>query len=225
MTILISILVALAVLLAVYLYFRFKQTSGGSNSLISSAIPGQRQFDSTVVLPESLNQNQGLTFSYTCWLRIDDFSYRYGEQKVIFTKGPTDLSSVCPGLFLDGTTNTLIVKLDTFGAQEVIPIGNIPAEKWIHFGLVVDQDSVDVYINGILKTHKSLSQLPRQNTGTVHVGVGGGFAGKIADLNYYNYFLTPDQIQGSMGSPPTPNQTDVSAPTPPYFDYSWWIGR
>lgn len=222
-----GVIVSIVIVIAVYFYF--KNTSGGSTNqtpVIGSAADGRKEINSQIILPESLNDQKGLTFSYTCWLRFDDFSYRYGEEKVIFIKGSADLSSMCPGVFVDANTNSIITKLDTFGSREVIPISNIPAKKWIHYALVVDQDSVDIYINGTLKTHQSLSQLPRQNSGTVHVGVGGGFDGKISDLQYYNYFLTSDQVQSLVGSPPTPSQEDsTSTPTPPYFDISWWIGR
>jgi hypothetical protein len=90
----------------------------------------------------------------------------------------------------------------------------------------VDQDSVDIYINGTLKIHQSLTHLPRQNSGTVHVGVGGGFDGKIADLQYYNYFLTASQVQSIMGTLPDPATEDTrDAPTPPYFDITWWMNK
>jgi hypothetical protein len=222
-----GLIISIVIVVGVYFYFRNSSgTSPNQTPVVTDPSDGRKQIDSQVLLPESLNDEKGLTFSYTCWLRIDDFSYRYGEEKVIFTKGDTNLSAVCPGLFVDANTNSLITKIDTFGSQEVIPISNIPAKKWLHYALVVDQDSVDIYINGTLKTHQSLTQLPRQNGGTVHVGVGGGFDGVIANLQYYNYFLTAQQVQSLMGTPPTSSPDDVaSTPAPPYFDISWWIGR
>jgi hypothetical protein len=220
-----AILVSLVVVVVAYFYVKNKATSAGSTKIVGSTLDGRKSFTSSMVLPESLNQDKGLTFSYTAWVRFDDFAYRYGEQKVVFIKGPEDMSSMCPGVFLDGTTNTLLVKIDTFGSRETIAIGNIPAQKWLHLGIVVDQDSVDVYVNGILRTHQTLAQLPRQNPSSVSVGVGGGFDGRIADLSYYNYYLGPSEIQANMGTPPSPNVTDTVASLPPYFDLSWWIGR
>ena len=229
-SLLLGLVVSVAIVVGAYYYF--KQQSGGSSNqsqILKNAVDGRRELNTSVLLPESINQDKGLTFSYTCWLRFDDFSYRYGKEKVIFTKGDPSLTTICPGLFLDANTNSIITKLDTYGTQESIPISNIPAKKWIHYALVVDQDSVDIYINGTLKTHQSLTQLPRQNSGTVYVGIGGGFDGKIADLQYYNYFLTAQQVQSIMGTapdPPAPAAEDSNnAPTPPYFDISWWIGR
>lgn len=226
-----SILVGLVVsaLIVVGIYFYLQQSGlSDQTKLLTNSVDGRKEFNSNLILPESKNQDQGLTFSYTCWLLFDDFSYRYGQEKVVFIKGSPDSTTVCPGLFLDANTNTLITKIDTFGTQEVIPVSNIPAKKWLHYAVVVDQDSVDIYINGTLKTHQSLSQLPRQNGGTVHVGVKGGFDGKIADLNYYNAFLTAQQVQSIMGTTPDPPAAapeDKNPVMPPYFDISWWVGR
>jgi hypothetical protein len=203
----------------------FTFASPGQTVIQSTILDGKSTFDSNVALPVSLNQDQGITFSYSCWVRIDNFAYRPGVQKVIFTKGPADLSSSCPSLLIDGNTNTLLVKLDTYGATEIVPISNIPAKKWIHVAIVVEQKSVDVYINGVLHTHHSIVQVPRQNSGTVHTGINGGFEGKLANLIYYNYFLKPSDIPALMSNPPKADPSDSTGPMPPYFDISWWIGR
>lgn len=203
----------------------FTFASPGQTVIQSTVLDGKSSVDSNMSLPESLNQEEGITFSYSCWVRIDDFTYRPGVQKVIFTKGPTDLSSSCPSLLIDGNSNTLLVKLDTFGSTEVIPVSNIPAKKWLHVVIVVEQKAVDVYVNGVLHTHHSIVQLPRQNSGTVHTGVNGGFEGKLANLVYYNYFLKPTDIPALMKTPPYSDPSDLNAPVPPYFDISWWTGR
>lgn len=222
---LLIVVVTLAVMFLLYKYSSSVGLSSNSSNLISSAIDGKKQFDSTTTIPTSINQNEGLTFSYAAWIKIDDFSYRYGQEKVIFNKGPTDLSSMCPGVFLDANTNSMLVKVDTFGSREVVVVSNLSAKKWIHLAIAVDQDSIDVYINGVLYTHHSIPQLPRQNPSTVHVGIGGGFDGKITSLNYYNYFLKPSDVSSIMGSPPERDMSEVNAPQPPYYDITWWTGR
>lgn len=219
-TIAVVVLVAVGVLLLIYKYSGTAVASSSASNLVSTAIDGKTHFSSSVGIPVSVNQNEGLTFSYAAWIRIEDFEYRYGEEKVIFIKGPTDLSSMCPGVFLDANTNTILVKVDTFGAREIISVSNIPAKKWIHLAIAVDQDSIDVYVNGIVHTHKSIVQLPRQNPSTVHIGVGGGFDGKIGALNYYNYFLKPTDVASIMGNPPgVQSETDNSTN---YQDISFW---
>jgi hypothetical protein len=225
-TIVLSFVVAVAVIAVAYIYLSRTATVPSSSISIQGTIAdGKKSINSRAAIPMSLNQPAGIAFSYTCWVLIDDFAYKYGSQKVIFTKGSEDLSSACPALLLDGTTNTMLLKMDTFGGQEVVPISNIPAKKWLHVAIAVDQDSVDVYINGVLHTHHTLGQLPKQNNGTVHVGIDGGFDGKIAGLQYYSYLLTPDQVSSAMGTAPQSDPSTGPAPLPPYFDTTWWTGR
>jgi hypothetical protein len=224
-TILITIVVAALIIGGAYWYFS-SPSSSPSSAVIQGAIQdGKKPIQSKHPVSRSQNQKEGLTFSYTCWLKIDDFAYRYGQPKVVFVKGSEDLKTACPALLIDATSNSLLVKMDTFGAQETISIPNIPAKKWLHVAIAVDQDSVDVYINGVLYTHHTIAQVPKQNNSPVHTSVGGGFDGKIANLEYYGYFLDPAGVQSAMKSTPQPDPNDVGGPLPPYFDISWWTGR
>jgi len=221
----VSIAVALLVVAAAYWYFSSTASMPSYTTIHSTTEDGRHSFRSKKALPRSLDQKEGLAFSYTCWIMVNDFAYRYGEPKVIFTKGSEDLKTMCPALLLDANTNSLLVKVDTFGGTETIPIPNIPAKKWLHVAIAVDQESIDVYINGNLYIHHSIIHVPKQNNSTVSTGVGGGFDGKISGLQYYSYFLTPAGVKTAMSTGPQPNPTDVSGPMPPYFDMSWWTGR
>jgi hypothetical protein len=185
---------------------------------------GKTQYDSNITIPRSFNQDPGAAFSYACWVKVNTFNYRYGEAKAIFNKGPADLSSMCPALFLDSTSNSLIVKLDTFGSTEVIPIGNIPAQKWIHVAIAVSQDAMDIYINGTLYLHHTLVNLPKQNSDTVHTGIAGGFDGQLASLRYYPYLLEPSSIASIMASTPQADPA-TSGTLPPYFGTSFWVNH
>jgi hypothetical protein len=221
---LISIAVAIAVVVGAYFFFSSGAiTPTTYTSIQDGAEDGRKSFRSNKALPRSKDQSQGLTFSYTCWVRIDDFAYRYGQPKVIFTKGSEDLKTMCPALMVDANTNSLLVKLDTFGDTETIPIANIPAKKWLHVAIAVDQDAANVYINGNLYIRHSLSQMPKQNNSTVSTGVGGGFDGKLASLQYYSYLMGPEEVKASMSNAPPPDQT--AEILPPYFDMSWWTSR
>lgn len=225
MTILTSLVVAVIVVGAAYWYFS-KNPVSTSTAVVQGAIQdGKKPIQSKQIMPRSRDQKEGLTFSYTCWVKIDDLSYRYGEQKIVFVKGSPDLKAACPALLIDGNTNSFLVKVDTFGSQETISVPNIPSKKWIHVAIAVDQDSVDVYINGTLYVHHSIAQVPKQNNMPVHTSVAGGFDGKIANLEYYSYFMAPSDVQKAMASTPQPDPNDVGGPLPPYFDMTWWTGR
>jgi len=225
LTTIISVLVAVIVIGFIYYYLKRADVTGNNYVIVNNTSDGRTQFDSNMILPPSNDETPGMAFSYACWVKINDFGYRYGSPKVIFTKGPTDLTSMCPALFLDANTNSFIVKMDTFGGTEVIPVNNIPAKKWIHVAIAVSQASIDIYVDGTLYLHHTLVNVPRQNQEVVHTGIDGGFDGQIAGLQYFQSLLGPSDVANLMQTVPQPKMEDVNGPVPPYFDMSFWTGH
>jgi hypothetical protein len=225
-------LMTLAIMgVAIYYIIKYYDVSDTStNPLktipISTIYDGRKEMTYSDSLPKSFNQSDGIGLSYAGWIRVDDFTYRYGTQKVIFSKGQQDGTHACPAMMLDANTNSILVKVDTYGQPEIVSVQNIPAKKWVHFAIVIDQDSVDVYINGTLSSHHTLVNLPKQNTSSLYISPQGGFDGKIGLLEYFNYALKPSDIPALASVSPSPDPSDSGiGPTPPYFDSSWWTGR
>ena len=190
--------------------------------VMAGSISGKEQKDvSGDKLSRSFNQEQGATFTYTGWILVKDFTYNYGKKRLIFSKGD------CPGLYLDTTSNSLLVVVNTYAnTPETILISNLPAEKWVHFAIVVDQDSVDVYINGVIRQHHSLLQLPKQNDSGVTMGSSSaaGWDGVLANLQYTPRSLSAGEVAALTSDIPK-NDLHVTPSGPQYFDLSWYIGR
>lgn len=185
-------------------------------AIFSGSKPSDLNESFPVSLPRSFNQPEGLTYSYTAWVLVKDFTTGYGQRRRIFSKGDS------PGLYIDSTSNALIVAVNTFGTTETILIPNIPAMKWMHFALVVDQHSVDIYINGILRKHHTLSQLPKLND--TAVAIGGPWNGVLARLTYFARSLNYMEVKTMMNEE-LPSDLERKAAGPNYFDISWYIGR
>lgn len=211
-------IVGALVLGAVILYFLFgtQTDTSGAIVLVAGSQNGDMEKSTSLELPRSFNQPQGLTFTYSAWVLIKDFTAGYGNRRRIFSKGD------CPGLYIDSTSNSFVVSMDTYGAKETILIPNIPAMKWIHIAIVVDQNSVDIYINGILRQHHSLAQLPKQNEEPVLQGPG--WDGVLARLKYYPRALNHVEIK-EQSQEPVPDDLQGKISGPQYFDMSWYIGR
>ena len=209
-----TILIALFV--AYMLFFAPKATRSDKVVLFDNSIPGDIKQTFPTALPRSYNEAEGLTYSYTAWLLIKDFTKGYGERRRIFSKEDS------PALYIDSTSNSFIISIDTYGTTETILIPNVPAMKWIHFAMVVDQHSVDIYINGILRKHHTLGQLPQLNDSLV--AIGSNWDGVIARLTYYAKSLTYLDIKMMMKEPLPSDLSRKPAP-PNYFDITWYIGR
>lgn len=203
--------------LVVFLIWFAVSPPGDDRTVIfAGSKPGDLEESFPIALPPSFNQPEGLTYSYTAWILIKDFTTGYGQRRRIFSKGDA------PGLYIDSTSNALLVAVNTFGTTETILIPNIPAMKWIHFALIVDQHSVDIYINGILRKHHTLSQLPKLND--IAMTIGRGWNGVVARLTYFARSLNYTEIKMMMKED-LPDDLDRKAAGPNYFDISWYIGR
>lgn len=212
----VGFLVIVALLFYLVMYATASAGSMDKVILFDNSVPGDSRQSFPVALPRSYNQAEGLTYSYSCWLLVKDFTKGYGERRRIFSKGDS------PALYIDSTSNSFVVAVDTYGTTETILIPNIPAMKWIHFAMVVDQHSVDIYINGILRKHHTLGQLPQLND--TAVAIGSNWDGVIARLTYYSRSLNHIEIK-NMVKEKLPSDLQRQAAPPNYFDISWYIGR
>ena len=118
-------------LIGFMLWFSVSPPGDDRTIIFSGSKPGDLNESFPVALPRSFNQPEGLTYSYTSWILVKDFTTGFGQRRRIFSKNDS------PGVYLDSTSNALIVSIDTYGTTETILIPNIPAMKWIFFALVV----------------------------------------------------------------------------------------
>lgn len=198
-----------------YFYFR-KQQPDGSVRIVGGSITGKTPNTYAPLLPLSFNQPEGIVYSYSAWILVKDFTVGYGNKRRIFSKGDS------PGLYIDSTSNSLLVAVDTYGAKETILIPNMPASKWIHFAMVVNQYSVQIYINGTLRQYHTLGQLPKQNVDVVKIG--STWEGTLGNLIYYPRALSASEVD-RMSQEDPPNDLTPTPSPPQYFDITWYIGR
>jgi hypothetical protein len=215
----IGMIVGALLLVAILVYmvmFAVAPSTDGRVVIVENSMPGDTTQSFPMMIPRSFNEPEGLTYSYSAWVLVKDFTKGYGTKRRIFSKGDS------PGLYLDSTSNSLLVAIDTYGTTETLLIPNIPAMKWVHFALVVDQHSLDIYINGILRKHHTLAQLPQQNDSAI--AVGGDWSGVLARLVYYPRSLTPPEVKKLVGEK-VPSDLERPVAPPNYFDITWYIGR
>jgi len=220
-TIIAAVVAVILVGLILWRVFGSKKSTDAIDLLVGSISGKELKTVSGDKLSRSFNQKEGATFTYSGWILVKDFTYNYGRKRVIFTKDD------CPGLFLDTTSNSLLVVIKTYSdTPETILISNITANKWIHFAIVVDQDSVDIYINGVVRQHHTLLQLPKQNDSPITIGSNGagGWEGVLSNLQYTPRSLSAGEVAALTADVPKDDLT-VPPSGPQYYDLSWYIGR
>lgn len=180
----------------------------------------------SIPILRSQNENNGLVFTWSVWINIEDLQYNKGKYKHIFHKGNTDSNKSepsngmnypnnAPGLYIHPSENKLIVVMNTFeNILDEVVINDIPLNKWLNVIIRVDeQHRLDVYINGRLIKRHIMESVPRQNYDDVYVSMNGGFSGYTSNLRYFNKAIGPSKIQSIVRQGPSLNMVSDSNST------------
>lgn len=187
-------------------------------------IPQDPSVSGAIPLLRSNNSEDGLVFTWSVWIYINDLTYKQNEYRHIFNKGNDDVNITkrpygmvqpnnAPGLYIAPDTNALVVVMNTFEhIKEEMIIPDIPLNKWINVIIRVDeQHKLDAYVNGNLIRRHIMKSIPRQNYGDVYVSMNGGFSGYTSSLQYFNTALGVNEIQTIVEKGPNLNQIGNSS--------------
>ena len=201
-------------------------------------IPQDPSVNGAIPIMRSKGSDDGLVFTWSVWINIDDLQYRQNEYKHIFHKGNDDINVTnvpigmnhpnnAPGLYIAPSTNDLVVVMNTFEKiNEEVIIKDIPLNKWVNVIIRVDdQHKLDVYINGRLVRRHILKSLPRQNYGDVYVSMNGGFSGYTSCLRYFGSAIGQNQIQSIVDKGPCLNMigSNMTDAKPRYLSLRWFF--
>ena len=201
-------------------------------------IPQDPSSPGAVPIIRSVNKTEGLEFTWSVWIFIDDLTYKQNEYKHVFHKGNDDINLTNvpigmnhpnngPGLYIAPSTNNLVVVMNTFNEiNEEVVIDDIPINKWVNVIIrVSDQNRLDVYINGGLARRHILNSVPKQNYGDVFVSMNGGFSGYTSELRYFSTAIGTNEIQSIVSSGPNMKQvgSDLTNSKPRYLSLRWFF--
>ena len=172
--------------------------------------PQDPSSNGSVTIYRSVNATDGLEFTWSTWIFINNLQTNAGIFKHIFSKGNDNLTengmiqpNNAPGLYIAPNTNDLVVVMNTYNViNEEIVIPDIPINKWLNVIIRCQNTTLDVYINGTIARSINLVGVPKQNFGNVYVAMNGGFDGYISNLWYYNYALGTSSIQNIINNGP-----------------------
>jgi len=181
----------------------------------------------------SVNASDGIEFTWSVWIYINELNDN-GKFKHVFSKGnygPNNLGinqpNNAPGLYISPVTNAITIIMNSYNEiNEELVIPDIPLNKWVNIMIICRNETLDVYINGLIARSLELSGVPKQNYGDVYVAMNGGFNGYISNLWYYSYALGTLAIQNLVTSGPNTNMTDNSTMNmkdPNYLSLRWYF--
>lgn len=195
------------------------------------------EYSKSVPVLRSKNEENGIEFTWSVWLFIDDITYLKDQYKHVFHKGNLNIINSdsrkginypnnAPGLYLSPNTNDLLVVMNTFSnIHEDVKVKNVPINKWLNVIIRTEGQTLDVYINGLVVARRKLNDIPKQNYGDVYINQNGGFSGYISDLRYFDHAVSISEVNNIMRSGPN-LKTDKSAlesANPPYLSLNWFL--
>ena len=133
---------------------------------------------------EIVKSSKGNDLTFHFWMYIKDYKYNHAQRKNIITKGPLSVE-------LSGGLNDLVVSLN----REVITVPHIPMKEWVHVSVVLRSNTMEVYVDGLLKGTKRLSQKLVNLPGPLNMNRYGGFDGMLSLISYTPKSLPPEDIR------------------------------
>lgn len=199
-------------------------------------IPQDPKANDSNTVPRSVNGPNGIEFSWSVWIYINDLKYLSGQYRHIFHKGNDGINSTsglnfpnnAPGMYISPNSNELTIIMNTYDTiNEEILIPDIPINKWVNVILRCKNTLLDVYINGTITKSVNLVGVPKQNYGDVYVAMNGGFDGYISDLRYFSYSLGTNEIshltrKGANTQMSSKNKS-MTLKYPDYLSLRWYF--
>lgn len=209
---------------------------GMRNARQQSMIEQDPSVKGSIPVKRSVNETQGIEFSWSVWLHIDDQTFADKTKlKHIFHKGNDTVGerglvtpNNAPGMYLAADTNDLIVVMNSYDSpyEGEMRVEGLPMNKWVNVILRLDhQKNLDVYINGTLKKRHVLEGVPKQNYGDVFVTMNGGFQGYVSQLQYFDHAISIHTINSLVRRGPNMSMKDddMMTNTKPYYLSNSWF--
>ena len=145
----------------------------------------------------------GHGYTYSMWLYVADWNYNFGNPKNVLVRG-TIGGRASPEITFDKNVNNLIIRQSVPGAgtqDAFCNIKNFPLQKWVNVIVILNNRTMDTYVNGQLERSCVMPNVPYiVSSAPVQFvqAMGGsklpGFFGKLSNCQYFNYAIQQDEI-------------------------------
>ena len=195
-----SIILAVIVILVIFLIINMLTSK--SNKLSSMQDGNVEKIIPASDLSSSTNNTSN--FTYSVWFYIEDWTYRYGQEKVILTRIDSDRNP-SPQIALGAFQNNLNVSLQTYpdgsntdtssvSQTHNCNIKNVPIQSWVNALISVNGRTLDVYIDGkLVRTCVMPGVAKVANNSPVVITPNGGFSGYTAKIQYWPNATNPQE--------------------------------
>ena len=149
-------------------------------------------------------------YSYSIWIYIDNWNYKYNDRKPIFARGggaaaqdaAADAAKPCPAVVLGAVENNMEVMTTCYAGDQssssvnttvnICSVQNVPIQKWTNVIVSVYGRTQDVYLDGkLVRTCVLPGVAYIDSTQPVYITPNGGFSGWTSRFQYFAESMDP----------------------------------
>ena len=192
------ILLIIVILLVVWIIRSFTKKSNKSLTGIKDATKEQ-----DIAASKLPDDSQTSNYSYSIWFYVQDWSYRFGEEKTLLSRGDTGEfgSTISPKIVLGAMENNIRISISCYPRtnsdeplMHICSLSNFPLQKWVNLIISLNGQTLDVYIDGKLTRTCLLPGVAKSDPDAdIKVTPDGGFNGYTAKLQYWDKPKNPQQ--------------------------------
>ena len=153
-----------------------------------------------IIPSKEFERSYSSNYSYSIWVYVDDWNYKYGQEKIILAKLDTN-KKPCPKISLGAFQNDLTVSLETFPSNGGsvsqtfnCSVSNVPIQSWVKVLVSVTGRTLDIYLDGkLVKTCVMPGLAKIQQSEPLVITPSGGFSGYTANIQYFPNASNPQQ--------------------------------
>jgi len=200
------ILNVLAVIVTlIVIYYILSWLFGGNSVTIKTNVDGKL----ASIIPASTIPSTAVSgnYTYSLWFYVNDWNYRFGEQKTILSRLNND-KNPSPTISFDTMENNILIALSTYnsGSSNGSPtastksqtntyiVRNFQLQKWVNLIVSVYGRSLDVYLDGkLVRTFVLPGTANVSANSNVTITPNGGFDGQTSNFQYWPNASNPQQ--------------------------------
>jgi len=196
------ILTVLVLLIVIYLIIWFFSRNTPLTKMSDGNI---KQDISANSLPNSKHSNN---FTYSMWIYVNDWNYRFGEQKIILGRLDKN-NNPSPSISLDAMENNISVTVSCYPTKNnndskppsanppnlhTCSVSNIPLQKWVNLIVSLYGRTLDVYLDGkLVRTCVLPGVAMIDPAANVLITPNGGFNGWTTNFQYWASSSNPQE--------------------------------
>lgn len=198
------------VIVAIYVIYVLMTYMFGKNHVTKDiSMNVSKATEEKVIEPSSMPltpYGQGVRWTLSFWVYVNDLNYRYGKRKHIMTRRLAGTKYTSIDIYIEPRTATVQMDYyDTGNTQrpKTVSLGILPLKKWQQFTVVQERNNIDILLDGrIVFTNAGANPIVSHHGEEVVIAEHGGWSGYYSKVHYSNYNQSLQEIRSYVDEGP-----------------------